>query len=185
MEPLEILAQIIGFAGLAMNCLSYQCKTKRALILTQLFGSFFFVLHFGLLGAVMGCMLNLIGTARALVFSNKDRLHADHPLWLVLFILLYATTYVLTFTVFEERVTFPNLLLQSLPTIAMVVSTVSFRTKNAATVRKLSLFSSPLWLVYNVVNLSISGVLTEAISLISIITGILRLDRRKSEKNEE
>ena len=184
MEPLEIVAQIIGFAGMAMNCLSYQFKTKRALILTQLFGSLFFVLHFGLLGAIMGCLLNLIGASRALVFSNKERLKADHPLWLVLFITLYALTYILTFTVFKEEVTLPNLLLQSLPTAAMVVSTVSFRTKNAATVRKLSLFSSPLWLVYNVASFSISGVLTETVSLISILTGIWRLDRKEKPAKE-
>ena len=164
-----------------MNCLSYQFKTKRGLILAQLLGSFFFVLHFGLLGAVMGCMLNAIGTARAIVFSNKEKLNANHPLWLVGFIGLYSLSYLLTFTLFQESPTPTNLLLQALPTLAMIVSTVSFRTKNAATVRKLSLCSSPLWLIYNICSHSISGALTETISILSIFTGILRLDRKGKE----
>ena len=178
MEPLEIFAQIIGFAGMAMNCLSYQAKTKRNLIILQLFGALFFVLHFGMLGAIMGCMLNLIAAGRSLIFSNPTKFNANHPLWLALFITIYATTYVLTFTVFKEPVTIPNLLLQILPPIAMVFSTISFRTKNAGTVRKLCLFCSPLWLIYNIFNFSISGILTETISLISIVTGIIRLDRK-------
>ncbi|MBQ8431463.1 MAG: YgjV family protein [Clostridia bacterium] len=179
MDTTELVAQIIGFAGLAMNCLSYQLKSKRSLIIAQLFGALFFVVHFGLLGAIMGCMLNLIAAVRSLIFANAERTHANHPAWLALFIAIYIGTYVLTFTVFEEPVTLPNLLLQILPPIAMVFSTVSFRTKNAGTVRKLCLFCSPLWLIYNIFNLSISGILTETISLISIVTGILRLDRKK------
>lgn len=182
MTSIEIIAQIIGFVGMAMNCISYQFKTKRGLILAQLTGSFFFVLHFGLLGAVMGCMLNLIGTARALVFSNKEKLNADHPLWLATFIALYSLTYLLTFTLFKEIPTPTNLLLQALPTVAMIVSTVSFRTKNAATVRKLSLGSSPLWLIYNICSRSLSGALTETISIISILTGIFRLDRKGKDR---
>lgn len=182
MEPIEIVAQIIGFAGMAMNCLSYQAKTKCSLILMQLFGALFFVLHFGLLGAVMGCMLNLVAVGRSLVFTFPDKTKANHPLWLTLFVVIYASSYVLTFTVFQESVTLPNLLLQLLPPIAMIFSTVSFRTKNAGTVRKLCLGCSPLWLIYNIFNFSISGILTESISIISIVTGMIRLDRKGKSK---
>ncbi len=182
METIELIAQIIGFAGMAMNCLSYQAKSKRTLILIQLFGALFFVIHFGMLGAVMGCMLNLIATGRSLLFAYPEKTHANHPAWLALFIAIYASTYVLTFTVFEEPVTLPNLLLQILPPIAMTFSTVSFRTKNAGTVRKLCLCCSPLWLIYNIFNFSISGILTETISIISIVTGMIRLDRKSQNQ---
>ena len=182
MEPIEIIAQIIGFAGLAMNCLSYQAKTKKKLIVIQLFGALFFVLHFGLLGAVMGCMLNTVAVLRSLLFANSEKTNANHPAWLALFIAIYVGSYVMTFTVFGESPTLPNLLLQILPPVGMTFSTISFRTKNAATVRKLCLFCSPLWLIYNVFNFSISGILTETISIISIITGIIRLDLKKGSK---
>lgn len=182
MEPIEIIAQIIGFAGLAMNCLSYQAKTKKKLIVIQLFGALFFVLHFGLLGAVMGCMLNTVAVLRSLVFANAEKTHANHPAWLALFIAIYIGSYVLTFTVFDKEPTLPNLLLQILPPVGMTFSTISFRTKNAATVRKLCLFCSPMWLIYNIFNFSISGILTETISIVSIITGIIRLDLKKEEK---
>ena len=182
MEPLEIIAQIIGFAGLAMNCLSYQAKSKKNLIVIQLFGALFFVIHFGMLGAIMGCMLNSVAVLRSLLFANSEKMHANHPAWLALFIAIYAGSYVLTFTVFEEALTIPNLLLQILPPVAMTFSTVSFRTKNAGTVRKLCLCCSPLWLIYNIFNFSISGILTESISIISIVTGIIRLDRKSKKQ---
>ena len=65
----------------------------------------------------------------------------------------------------------------------MVISTISFRTKNAATVRKLSLFNSPLWLVYDALEKSIGGTLCEVMCLISIVVGIIRLDLKKAPKN--
>ena len=163
MGPIEIIAQIIGFAGLAMNCLSYQAKAKKKLIVIQLFGALFFVIHFGMLGAVMGCILNTVAVLRSLLFANSEKTNANHPAWLAMFIAIYIGSYVLTFTVFEEP-------------------TLSFRTKNAATVRKLCLLCSPLWLIYNIFNFSISGILTETISIISIITGIIRLDLKKKDK---
>jgi hypothetical protein len=182
METIEIIAQGIGFAGLAMNCLSYQAKSKRNLIVIQLFGALFFVIHFGMLGAIMGCMLNSVAVFRSLLFANAEKTNANHPAWLALFIAIYAGSYVLTFTVFETPVTIPNLLLQILPPVAMTFSTLSFRTKNAATVRKLCLFCSPLWLIYNIFNFSISGILTETISIISIVAGIIRLDLKRKDK---
>ena len=181
MEPIQIIAQIIGFAGLAMNCLSYQAKTKKKLIVIQLFGALFFVIHFGMLGAIMGCILNTVAVLRSLLFANAEKTNANHPAWLAAFIAIYVGSYVLTFTVFQEPVTLPNLLIQILPPVGMTFSTLSFRTKNAATVRKLCLLCSPLWLIYNIFNFSISGILTETISIISIVTGIIRLDWKKKE----
>ena len=35
-----------------------------------------------MLGAIVGGILNFIGIIRALVFMNKEKLHADKPIWL-------------------------------------------------------------------------------------------------------
>ena len=54
--------------------------------------------------------------------------------------------------------------------------------KKAAHTRLTGLINSPTWLIYNILNRSIGGSLTEAISLVSIIVGIIRLDLRKKPK---
>jgi hypothetical protein len=63
----------------------------------------------------------------------------------------------------------------------MIVSTVALQKKDAKKVRLISLFCSPMWLTYNSFNGSIGGVITETFSIISIIVGYLRLDRKKNK----
>jgi hypothetical protein len=51
-------------------------------------------------------------------------------------------------------------------------------------VRAVSFLSSPCWLVYNIINFSIPGILTEVFAMCSIIVGILRIDLPKMRKKK-
>ena len=119
-----------------------------------------------------------------MIFANKEKFKADRIFWLPVFFSLFIVSYLLSFTVFGTEPSTKNLLVEVLPVLGMMVSTVSFRTKNAATVRKLSLINSPLWLIYDALTLSVGGTLCEVISLISIIVGIFRLDLKKKDKTD-
>jgi len=66
-----------------------------------------------------------------------------------------------------------------LPMSAMILTTVAFGISNPKITRLLSFPSSPLWLIYNLVNQSWGGVLTECFNMGSIIIGMLRFDRKK------
>jgi len=179
MPALEIVAQILGLFGLLMNVLSFQQKSKKKLITVQFIGGAFFSLHFLLLNAPTGCLLNFISVLRGIVFSNRERFKADNVLWLAVFFPLFATSYTLAFTVFGKAPTFYNFAIELLPVMGMMVSTIAFRTRNASTVRKLSLINSPLWLVYDALSKSLGGTICEIMCLISIIVGIIRLDTKK------
>jgi hypothetical protein len=80
--------------------------------------------------------------------------------------------------VFGKELTAFNLLIELLPVVAMVVTTISFSMKNAASVRKLALIGSPMWLIYNVVFRTYGGVLCEAFSLVSVLVGMFCHDRK-------
>ena len=180
---MEIAAQIIGFAAMAMNALSYQAKKQRTIIIFQLFGSLLFAVHFIMLGAMIGGLLNIIGIIRAAVYSNKEKTGADNPLWIAGFVAAYVASYVLQFTVFGREPTAFNLIVEVLPVFAMTITTVSFWLKDAKKLRRLGLINSPLWLIYNAVSHSISGVCSEVFNLVSLIVAIVRLDiGKKAEK---
>ena len=98
MTPFEIATQIVGIFAMAFNIWSYQQKQQRFIIALQLVGSLLFTVHFFMLGAYMGGLLNAVGMIRAIVFLYKDKLKSEHFLWLVGFILVYILSYVLTFT---------------------------------------------------------------------------------------
>ena len=177
MSPYEITAQAIGIVAMGFNILMYQNKTPKGAIAFQLIGASLFAVNFFMLGATVGALMNIIAVVRNLVFLNKERLHADHPLWLVGFVAVYIGAYVLTFTAFGKEWTLASGVLEFLPVIAMTAATVSYRCKDAAVIRRYGLITSPAWLVYNCINTAIGAIICEALSLVSIVIGMLRLDR--------
>ena len=66
---MELAAQIVGFCGTAGLFISYQQNTKNRILLFQIIGITMFTLHFFLLSAWSGCMMNLLGIGRALLQS--------------------------------------------------------------------------------------------------------------------
>ena len=179
METTEIIAQAIGIFAMAFNLLSYQQKTRKGAIIFQLFGTTLFTINFLMLGAMVGGLLNLVGAIRAIIFINKEKLRADHIAWQIGFIAVYFASYILTFTAFGKEATAFNLIIEFLPLIGMIATTISYRFSDAKSIRKFGLISSPAWLVYNIANMSVGAILCEVLSLGSIIIGIVRLDRKK------
>lgn len=181
---MNLFAQLLGFVGMGLNLTSFQLKEQKKLIRLQFYSSIVFAAHYLLLGAITGCVLNIVGIARAFVYSNKEKDWARKPFWLYLFVAAYIGVYILTFTVFGKEPTTRNLLLELLPVLGMTAVTVGFKLEKASHVRLLALSNVPTWMVYNIFNGSIGGTLTEVCCLISVLVGMLRLDVKKRGKKE-
>ncbi|MBQ3229611.1 MAG: YgjV family protein [Clostridia bacterium] len=181
MTAYEITAQAIGIVAMAINILSFQQKNQRTIIIMQLFGASLFAVNMFMIGATMGGFLNLIGAVRALVYSNKERFGTNKPVWVFVFCALYLASYVLTFAVFGKEPTAVNFIVEFLPLIGMTASGIGFYLSDAKAVRRLGMVSSPSWLVYNIVNFALGGIICEILCMISIIIGMLRLDRTQSK----
>ena len=184
MTEIEIIAQVIGIFAMVANCLSYQQKKDTTLLAFQLVGSTLFGINYFLLGALSGAMLNVVAVVRALIFIKKDKFNARHPAWLITFILLYITSFVLVFTVFDKEPTLPNLIVELLPVLAMIIATVSYRYADAKMIRRFGICASPLWLTYNIVNVAIGAIICETLNIFSIIIGMLRHDVKRRNKTE-
>ena len=194
MQPIEIIAQIMGVFGMIFISSSYLFKAQRSLILTQMLGAGFFFVNFLLLGIasgvlLIGAVMNLLGVLRAIVFANKKLFHADRRIWLFGFITTYAMCYVIAFVVFGTPPSTKNFVIELLPVIGMTSSTVAFFKTEAKATRRLGFITSPCWLVYDFFNLSIGGVITEVLSLVSIVAGTIKHDivkkqRQNSIKND-
>ena len=181
MTTTQIIAQVIGIFAMVFNLLSYQQKTRKKAIIFQLFGTTLFTVNFLMLGAMVGGLLNLVGAVRAIIFINKEKLRADHIAWQIGFVIVYFASYILTFTVFGKEPTPFNFIIEFLPLIGMIATTISYRFTDAKSIRRFGLISSPAWLVYNIANMAVGAILCEVLSLGSIIIGIIRLDRMKKQ----
>lgn len=181
MTTTEIIAQVIGIFAMIFNLLSYQQKTRNKAIIFQLFGTTLFTVNFLMIGAMVGGLLNLVGAIRAIIFINKEKLRADHIAWQIGFVVVYFASYIFTFTTFGKEPTAFNFIIEFLPLIGMIATTISYRFTDAKAIRRFALISSPAWLVYNIANLAVGAILCEVLSLCSIIIGIVRLDRKKKQ----
>ena len=180
---MEIVAQIFGIIGMIFNLLVFQQKTHRGVTMCQFFAAATFAVNYLMLGAFVGGILNLVGTLRAAVFYFKEKTHANHIAWLIIFILAFASSYPLTFFVFGTEKILKNFIIEILPVVAMIIITVSLRLGSAKAVRFLGLFSSPMWLVYNIFSGSVGAIASEILNLISMVVGIIRLDIKRNKKS--
>lgn len=181
MDGIEITAQIFGIIGMICNIIVFQQKTHKKVLAWQFFAASVFAANYFLLGAVVGGMLNLVGALRSVVFFFKEKTHANSVWWLVFFICAFSLSYPLSFLAFGTEPTLKNFIIEILPVLAMIIATVSLRLGSARAVRRLGLISSPMWLTYNCFSGSIGAVASEILNLISIIVGIIRLDRKKKD----
>lgn len=181
MTPIEIAAQIISIVGMAMNVLSFQQKNKKTVITFQFFGGALFAVSFFMLGAVVGAIMNIIAVVRAVIYMNKERFHTERIEWVYAFTALFFISYVLTFTVIGKEPSLKNLIVEMLPIIGMIATTVSFRLEGAKEIRRLGLISAPAWLTYNIFCFSLGGILCESFGIISIFVGMIRFDFKKTK----
>ena len=183
---MDFWIQAIGIVAMATNVIAFQFKNKRTLLLCICVSSALFSVNMFMLGALTGGIMNLLGVVRSLVYVNKDKLPLPVKWVNVMFILAYLISYVLSFAVFGTDPTVKNLILELLPIIAMSAMTIAFAGKNARVIRLLGFVNSPCWLVYNIFNNSIGGILCETFALISIITSLIRIDiLGKKEKDDK
>ncbi len=164
-----IAAQAVGIIGLLFAIISFQQNTSKRILLFQSLASFSFSIHFFMLGAYTGMLMNIIGVGRNLFFYKRKGRWANSRLWLYIFIIGYIAA---------GAVTYKDIY-SIMPTTGMVLSTIALWLKNPKHIRHVMLPSSPLWFAYNLVNMSVAGMLTEIFASTSLIIAMVRFDYNK------
>ena len=182
---IEFVAQCISIIGMAINVLSFQRKEQRQIVFMQLIGSTFFGVSYVMIGAYVGGLLNVVAMIRAVAYWQRERFHAEKIHWVYGIAAASLCVYAVSFTLFGTEPSVKNLIIELLPAIAMVLSTVGFYLGSARAVRFIGTVCSPLWFIYNIFNFNIGGIIAESIAIVSIFIGILRYDLKKGEEKSE
>ncbi len=172
MNAYDIITQVIGVCGMIMLFIMFQQNDRKRILVCQTIGNSFFCIHYLLLGTYTGSVLNAISATRAVIYNNRDKKFFGSPAWLWLFIGVSAAAGVLTW---EGPISV-------LPTLGMIIGSVSVWVKKPRYIRILSFIPSPMWMTYNIVSHSIPGILTEAFVMTSIAISIVRYDILKKEE---
>ena len=168
MPPSFWLIQLIGLAGSVIAITALQSGSRKKILSLQILCCILWVVHYALLGAYTGVLINILGLGRAVVCSFNDRPWAKKTLWLAFFLVCYAVSPLLTWDG-------PYCLLLGL---AMMLTTVALWSRNMRLTRLLYLLNSPLVLVYNLIAQSYSSAAIEVVAFLSFFLAVWRFDIR-------
>ena len=174
-DAVFIVSQCIGVIAAALLLLSFQQRTHRRIVVMQAFSGFLFAVQYFMLGAFEGMTGNIVGMARAVAYSFRGKSKfADSRACPVVFACLAAIGGAITY----------SSPVSLLPTLAMVISSFVMWSPKTQKLRALTLPTSLMWLIYNIICRSYSGTATEICCEISIIIGLIRF-RSKRPNNQK
>lgn len=170
-----IIAYIFGIGAMAALFSIYQQASRKRLIVSKLAADVCWVIHYLCLGAYGGAIPNFVGIFRELVFVNREnKKWANLPVWPFIFII---TNLLLGLRTFASPI---NLL----PILGSAFVTVALWLKKPILTKMLSFPVSTAFLIYDVLVGSWIGVVSEGISLFSIISALIKvLKDSKREKS--
>ena len=170
-----MLAILIGLLGIAANCIIYQQKNGKNLLLYKLISDVLWLFHYLFLKAYSGSAIALIGVFREFVFYKENQKGRKSIFWLLFFI---------SVTFFSAIFTWKGLI-SIFPAIASVISIISFWKASPVLSRILAFPVSILMLTYDLNCASYVGIANEVLTIMATTFAIIyTIKKRKVDKNE-
>lgn len=161
---MEILGHIIGVVAIIMFFLSYQVSEKKKLLTVQTLATAMICLQYILIGAYSGFALNIVCIIRNILFYHRDKKPLS-GLWLpIVLAIIMGSVSIISWDGYHSLIIAAGLM----------INTVCMGVCNAQDLRKSVLFTCPMVFIYNIFELSYSGMISESISWISALIGIVR-----------
>lgn len=167
-----IINQIFAFIALIICVISFQQKTTKRLLLLRNFATlscFIGLCFLGNISAIIMCLAGVIRNIVSLYFSYKPNTKKIYKiissvlivLFLIMLNIVYWTNYY-------------NILSIIVGTFAVI----TFMQEKPSAIRKLSIVTEILYIIYYGLLLSPLNVVIETVGLTSAVIGIIRLDRK-------
>ena len=170
---MNILPHILGYAGVLCLVLSFQANQKKNIMIMQVIGRVLFIGQYILLSAFEGAAQSAVCMVCALFFMNRDCVDKRNIKWLVLINLL-----AVCFTILWWKSWFSLFAM-----IGAILQNIAFAMKKPRVVRILTLVCLPFWFTYNFSSRSYASMTSDGLTLISVLTGIVRFDILKQKEN--
>jgi hypothetical protein len=191
----EIIVQGIGFIAIAMNIISVQFNKHWSIMLFKSLGSLFFAVQYLLMGAYVGMVMDIIGVIRNFVFAYNVKKNKSNKWWIALFsvitVAVGVTTIILTWDKMINAVSHlssdPKVLtaiavfISVLSILAKFISTIGYGAKDPHVIRMINLPTFSMWIIYNAMVLSIAAIISDSMSIVSIIIAEIRFKGLKKK----
>ena len=172
---LAIIGHIIGFISMALFFLSYQYSNKKKLLIIQTIATQLSCIQYLLIGAYSGFALNIVCILRNFIYYIRHKNRIKAPLAPVILSIVIAVLSIFSWDGFHSLFI----------TLGLVINTICMGILDSKNLRKTILISSSLILTYNIFAHSYSGIISESLSIISALIGIIRYSKKTSENTTQ
>jgi hypothetical protein len=159
-----IIGQIFGIIAIIFGFISYQVRTQRQILIMQSTVAVFFGIHYLLIGAYSGMIMNFINIPRNFFYDRRTQKGSKSEILPTIFVAIQASMCVLTWEAWYSIFVL----------LGIGINTYCMSFSNPQNVRKSILVTSPLVLTYDIFARSIGGSIYETVALVSAFIGILR-----------
>ncbi len=168
----ELIGQVFGIFGLLAAVCSFQMGKNKVFFIFQGLSGLMFCINFVLVGAVSAALFNLTNLVRGIVFSKTDR-----KMWKIVVIqILYTMCFI--FALFFIKGDWFQIFLSVLTFLSLVVMSVFMWYGNGKYIRYCQVFfTSPAWIVHNVFNFTLGGILCEVFNMVSVVVSFVRFGK--------
>ena len=158
-----IIAQIIGLIAFIFSLIAYHRKDKKTILNNMLLSNILNLVHYLLLGAFSGCVTKILAIFRDYFIILKEKYkNLSNIAYLIFFIILYMIATIFTY----------NGILSILPLMSAIIYIIFIWNGNEILIKKTAFFCYFLRLIYNIFVLSIAGIVSNIISIISTLLAI-------------
>ena len=171
---MTIIGHCLGFVSVGLFIYSYQRSKKEKILAIQTVATALSCAQYLLIGAMSGFALNIVCIIRNFVYSYRDKKNYKDWWSPVLLAIIMAVVSCFSWEGWHSLMI----------TLGLVINTVSLGVFGAKNIKKSIVVSSSLIFAYNIFAGSYSGMLSEALSVISAIVGIIRLHQNPANKPE-
>lgn len=179
---IPIVAQIVGYAAMATIFASFQVKDSKGTLWVMAIATGLFSIHFALLGAFTGALLNALNVLRNLAILFTDSRKPSGKAAMHVISIAYTAAPFVFLLLPGTSIGLQDYVLG----VVMTVSAYLFWSRKSKLIRLSQFFLiSPAWMVYNALSHSIPGILTECLNLTSVAIFWLREFLAKSKKSAE
>ena len=166
-----IIGQIIGIIAMAIFFISYQFKDAKKLMTFQCIAVLTICIHYLLIGATSGLLLNVVCLIRNICYAHRDKKFLSWKWIPIFFATVVGIVGILSWQAYYSIFI----------VLGLIINTLFLGQTDTQKLRYSILVTSPLVFIYNVFVLSIGGMANEVLAITSSIIGIIRI-KKQNEK---
>lgn len=168
-------AFIVGILAVILYFMGYQQNKRSRIILLNASSRILYIIQYILLEAFEGAMLDVVGIISSLLAQKKN----------VPVIKKHLRLFIICVNLLAIAAGLPlyKNIFSLFPVIGVILHTGAFWMDDEKKIRQISLAGCPFWLIYNFVSGAYGSCIGDILSIVSLITAMLRFDFKNKKTN--